>query len=179
MRQRLLNSFDKIWIDNLHGNRRASETGDDGKPSETIFKVAGFSDGIQQGVVITSAVKTGEAGKPELAEVKYRDDINSSSADSRRKQLVASLEDENFEGNYVPGSPSVQNRFVFKPIRSHPEYFAWSAIPELSAVAPLNGLEESRSGGLIDTDRKTLAARMEQYFNSDIDWEQLEASDIR
>ena len=35
LRQHLLQSFDKIWIENLHGNRKISEYAPDGRTSET------------------------------------------------------------------------------------------------------------------------------------------------
>ena len=60
MRQRLLESFDKFWIENLHGNRKISEYAPDGRTSETIFAISGFSVGIQQGVATSLWVKTGK-----------------------------------------------------------------------------------------------------------------------
>lgn len=50
LRQHLLESFDKFWVENLHGNRKISEYAPDGRTSETIFAIRGFSVGIQQGV---------------------------------------------------------------------------------------------------------------------------------
>jgi predicted helicase len=58
LRQHLLASFDKFWIENMHGNRKISEYAPDGRTSETIFATPGFSVGIQQGVVISLWVKT-------------------------------------------------------------------------------------------------------------------------
>ena len=178
MRKSLLTSFDKIWIDDLHGNRRISELGDDGDPSETIFRVAGFSQGIQQGVAITLAVKVEEADAKDghEAKVSYRDNLNASSAQVRREQLVGSLNDKDFEANYVTAEPFPRNRFLFRPVDNHPSYFSWPAVPDLSKLVPLNGLEESRSGGLIDMDREDLASRMEQYFDHQVTWKELQAS---
>jgi hypothetical protein len=53
LRQHLLNSFDSFWIENMHGNRKISEYAPDGRTSETIFALRGFSPGIQQGVVVS------------------------------------------------------------------------------------------------------------------------------
>jgi len=50
LRKHLFNAFNKVWIENLHGNRKISEYAPDGRTSETVFAVAGFSPGIQQGV---------------------------------------------------------------------------------------------------------------------------------
>jgi predicted helicase len=65
MRQNLLQSFDKFWIENMHGDRSRSEYAPDGRTSETIFAIRGFSPGIRQGVVIGLAVKNGKAKRTE------------------------------------------------------------------------------------------------------------------
>jgi predicted helicase len=52
LREHLLRSFNRFWIENMHGNRKTSEYAPDGKVSETIFAIPGFSVGIQQGVAI-------------------------------------------------------------------------------------------------------------------------------
>ena len=41
MRERYLEAFDKIWIDNLHGDRIISEYAPDGRTSETVFAMEG------------------------------------------------------------------------------------------------------------------------------------------
>src|SRR5439155_7066024 len=47
LRQHLLNSFDRFWIENMHGNRKISEYASDGRTSETVFALSGFSPGIR------------------------------------------------------------------------------------------------------------------------------------
>ena len=59
MRQSLVRNFDRAWIENMHGDRTITEYGPDGRSSETIFAVSGFSVGIQQGVAITLLARTG------------------------------------------------------------------------------------------------------------------------
>lgn len=49
MRQHMLQSFDKFWIENMHGDRNKTEYAPDGRTSETIFAIPGFSSGIRQG----------------------------------------------------------------------------------------------------------------------------------
>ena len=49
MREHYLETFDKIRIDNLHGDRIISEYAPDGRTSETIFAVQGQSPGIKVG----------------------------------------------------------------------------------------------------------------------------------
>ena len=51
MRWHLLNSFDSIYIYDLHGNSKKRETAPDGSKDENVFD-------IMQGVAIIIAVKT-------------------------------------------------------------------------------------------------------------------------
>ncbi|MDI6784949.1 MAG: N-6 DNA methylase, partial [bacterium] len=98
LRKHLLESFDTFWIENMHGNRKISEYAPDGRTSETIFAIPGFSVGIQQGVAISLWVKSGK--KIEQKKVLYRDDLNAAKAVERRKQLLNSLDDTDLICHY-------------------------------------------------------------------------------
>jgi len=62
MRKNLLESFNKIYIIDLHGNSNRKEITSDGKKDENVFD-------IQQGVSINIFVKTSEKKKNELGKV--------------------------------------------------------------------------------------------------------------
>ena len=62
MRQHLMQTFDKIYILDLHGNAKKKETARDGSKDENVFD-------IQQGVSINIFVKTGNKQPKELAKV--------------------------------------------------------------------------------------------------------------
>ncbi|EIJ45917.1 adenine specific DNA methyltransferase [Herbaspirillum sp. GW103] len=64
MRWHLLNTFDKIYILDLHGNTHKKEVAPDGKPDKNVFD-------IQQGVAIIIAVKLKESTDPGLAVVRH------------------------------------------------------------------------------------------------------------
>jgi predicted helicase len=64
MRKSLLESFDKIFIFDLHGNSKKQEICSDGSADENVFD-------IMQGVSINIFVKTNQKKKGKLAEVKY------------------------------------------------------------------------------------------------------------
>ena len=81
MREKLLQSFDKFWIENMHGDRNKSEYAPDGRTSETIFAMRGFSPGIRQGIVISLAVKTGKDNLVKV--VRFRDDIDAAKEERR------------------------------------------------------------------------------------------------
>ena len=66
MRWHLMNSFDSIYIIDLHGNSKKKETAPDGSPDKNVFD-------IQQGVSINLFVKTGKKADNELAQVYHYD----------------------------------------------------------------------------------------------------------
>ena len=65
MRWHLLNTFDRIWVLDLHGNSKKKEVTPEGKPDKNVFD-------IQQGVSIIIGVKKQDGGKG-LAEVMHGD----------------------------------------------------------------------------------------------------------
>ena len=172
MRQHLLRSFDKVWIENLHGDRNKTEYAPDGTTSETVFAMQGFSPGIRQGIVIGLAVKTGNSGEPKV--VRYRDDIDAGRAEARRQQLLDTLNVEPFDDQYEIANPQEWNRMSFRPRDVDSAYLAWPRLSELASLEPVNGLMEKRGGALIDMDRSALEARMQTYFDASVDWADLE-----
>lgn len=172
LRKHLLSSFNKIWIDNLHGNRKITEYAPDGRTSETIFAISGLSAGIQQGVATTLWVRTGQPGD---AEVLFRDDINEAKAEERRAHLLATLESAATETGYAAANPTPSNRFSFRPSDVSDEYLSWPRIVDLCAEPPSNGLMEKRGGALVDIDKAALTERMRLYLDRDVKWEEFVA----
>ena len=66
MRWHLLNTYDKIYTVDLHGNAKKKETAPDGGRDENVFD-------IMQGVSINLLIKTGKKKKGELAKVYHYD----------------------------------------------------------------------------------------------------------
>ena len=66
MRWHLLQSFDNIYVINLHGNSKTKETTPEGGKDENVFD-------IMVGTSINIFVKTGKKKKGELADVYYSD----------------------------------------------------------------------------------------------------------
>jgi hypothetical protein len=173
MRQHLLKSFDRIWLEDLHGNRKISEYAPDGRTSETIFALQGFSAGIQQGVATSLLVRSGKKRK---SLVLFRDDLNAARAAVRRAQMLASLKARKFDAQYEKVGPNQDNRFVFRSSHVAPQYLAWPRVTELCAEAPSNGLMEKRGGTLIAIDRAALEKRMRKYYDPNVSWDELKAS---
>ena len=172
LRQHLLSNFDRFWIDNMHGDRKISEYGPDGKTSETVFAIRGQSIGIQQGTAISLWVKSGKERK---ARILFRNDINASRADARRRQLLSTLDEKEVDKGYEEARPAKENRFSFRPESVGSDYALWPRIIDLSAEPPSNGLMEKRGGALMDFNREALAARMRTYFDRNVSWETLRA----
>jgi len=66
MRKHLLESFDKIYILDLHGNTKKKEICSDGSPDQNVFD-------IMQGVSINIFIKTGKKKKTQLGELFHLD----------------------------------------------------------------------------------------------------------
>ena len=132
MREHLLRNFDKLWIENMHGNRKISEYAPDGRVSESVFAIPQFSAGIRQGVVISLAVKTGESGEVKIA--RYRDDIDAAKAVDRWAQLLDSLrvkDAEKFNARYEVADPKEENYHSFLPLKISEDYMRWFSVDEI------------------------------------------------
>jgi hypothetical protein len=171
LRRHLLNSFDRFWIENMHGNRKISEYAPDGRTSETVFAIPGFSVGIQQGVAISLWVKHRERdGEPV---VRFHDNIADAKAVERRAHLLASLKVRNFDGQYRTATPTRENRWSFRPSEVSDQYLCWPSLVDLCAEGPWNGLMEKRGGALIDSERVALEMRMRRYYEKETGFEAL------
>lgn len=165
MRERYLQVFDEIWVDNLHGDRIISEYAPDGRTSETIFAMRGQSVGIRIGTAITLMAKTGSPD-PANATLHYRD-CDEAKADERRAALTASLTNPNFPDLYQTLVPEMDLGLPFKPRAVGVNYLSWSLLPDLLPVS-FPGVKTSRDEVLIEIDRDVLEQRMRHYFNPSV-----------
>jgi hypothetical protein len=155
----------------MHGNRKISEYAPDGRTSETIFSIPGFSAGIQQGVVISLWLKD---NSQQGTKVLFRDDIDAAKAVERRSQLLDSLNNQDFDDFYQVSNPEQSNRYSFRPSDVSSHYLAWPKLTDLCAESPITGYKENRGYSFIDTDKNILAERISQYFDKNVSWEDLE-----
>ena len=178
LRKHLLESFDRLWIENLHGNRKITEYAPDGSTSETIFARRGFSVGIQQGVATSLWVKTGKSRKAgQIAQVLFRDDLTEAKAEDRRRHLLATLTAEDFDAEFAPAKPGMDNRYSCRPENVSPEYRSWPRVPDLCDKSQYLGLNENRGGGLQEIDRERIVGRMRTYLDIDSSWQQYQATE--
>lgn len=192
MRERYLEVFDKIWIDNLHGDRIISEYAPDGRTSETVFAVKGTSPGIKVGTAISLLVtkendpkvtkfKSGEdagpeelgieAETPEPKQIYYRD-WDQARAAERRGALLTSLNHGNINQNFQSLRPDLKLGFPLKPQAVIADYLTWPLLPELFPTS-FPGIQPSRDDLVSDIDRERLVRRMGQYFDPQISHEQM------
>ena len=172
LRKHLMSSFNRFWIENMHGNRKKSEYAPDRRTSETVFAVRGFSPGIKQGIVISLWVKSGK--QAQSLQVLYRDDLNAAKADERRKQLIESINDKDFDTHYELAKPDRSNQFSFQPSNVSPHYKKWPKLIDLCETRS-DGFFEKRGGALIDLNKDILEKRMRLYYDLEVNWESLQS----
>ena len=177
LRQHLLASFDRFWIENMHGNRQMSEYAPDGRTSETIFAIPGFSPGIQQGVVISLWVKSGKESQG--VKVLFRDDLDAPKSVERRSQLLESLNEPDFDSHYQSVQSKRSNRLSFRPFKVSDIYLSWPSMSDLCNKPPFPAFMESRRFALIDIDRVRLEEQMRRYYDPNINWETLRSEGHR
>jgi predicted helicase len=169
MREHYLDSFDSIWVDNLHGDRIISEYAPDGRTSETVFAVQGTSPGIKVGTTISLLVSKKQKTSP--TRLLYRD-MDQARAEERRAALLESLKNEHTETQYTELKPALALGLPFKPRLVGKSYLAWPLLPELFPIS-FPGVKTSRDDFLVDSDREALTRRMERYFDPKVSHEEM------
>ena len=179
MRESLLTHFDKVWIDNLHGNRLASERTPQGESCETIFSTEAGGPGIKVGTSISTFLKSNKP-KDRVGErpVFVRDFWGRSAR--KRQALLDSLELESWtkpkrdqagkqsEGPrlYERFTPTEENRWKFVSQTTQGGYEDWPGLDELFPAA-IQGVNPNRGlqGSIVEFDQSILRDRMRQYFS--------------
>ncbi len=129
MRKHLLESFEKIYIFDLHGSSKKREITKDGTPDKNVFD-------IQQGVCISLMVKTSISKTH--AEVYHRDFVG------KREEKYHFLEKENIsEINWTYLNPISPNYF-FIPFKKKSElYNSWLSIHDLFPVSSVGSSSQN------------------------------------
>ena len=172
MRERYLETFDAIRIDNLHGDRIISEYAPDGRTSETVFAITGQSPGIKVGTAITLLSKSGAAGKQAgSGHIRYRD-FHHAKAEERRSALIDSLNHTEINLGYTDIQPQLAHGLPFKPMAVSQ---GWSDWPTLLEIFPVYfcGVNTNRDRFLVDTDINRLKSRVNDYFSLDLSHDEI------
>jgi hypothetical protein len=170
MRQRFVQSFDRIWIDCLNGDsRQTGKITPDGRPDPSVFSTDANPEGIRVGSAIALMVR--RDGNPKTANVQFRHFWGA----AKRPDLIATLDLDPtaFDSTYSTAQPTVENRFALLPDTALAAYRRWPTLAELSERDDWSGLLEKRKGALISHDLTTLRERMAPYCNPDISFADL------
>ena len=171
MRERFLDAFDTIRIDNLHGDRIISEYAPDGRTSETVFALKGKSPGIKVGTVITMLSKSASKDAVPARRILYRD-LNQAGAEDRRRALLIGLDAPEIDSGYIEVHPALELGLPFKPMAVSDGWSDWPALPELFPTS-FPGGATSRDPFLVDVDINRLKVRVTEYFNPDLSHEDI------
>ena len=153
MRWHLLQSFDKIYILDLHGNARKKETAPDGSPDKNIFD-------IMQGVSINIFVKTGKKKASAPAQVFHFDLFGG------REEKYAFLGRDFAKVKFAKLSPRApQFFFVPKKYSLQKEYEKGFSVKELFPASGM-GVTSAHDEFVIDMDKDKLIARFQKFKDS-------------
>ncbi len=157
MRRSLLESFDKIYIIDLHGNAKKKEVSPDGSIDQNVFD-------IMQGVSINLFIKTGKKRKNDLGEV-YHFDLQ-----GKRDYKYDFLFDNSFKsiGFKKLVLESKYNFFVPKNFADVEQYNKGFKMDSLCSIVN-NGFQTDRDSLFIDIEKNVISKRIEQLFSSEYD----------
>jgi len=167
MRERYLEAFDKIWIDNLHGDRIISNTRRMAVPANRVRCERTFA-GNQDRHSNSSAGQ--DANGFNSLGVLYRDMDQAKAAD-RRAALVDGLSACDPDSAYEPVVPAVGIGLPFSRAKSASTTYLGRCCLTCSRVVCRG--ETSRDEFVVDIDRDRLVKRLEQYFDPAISHEEM------
>ena len=157
MRWHLMNTFDYIYLIDLHGNAKKHELSPDGSVDENVFN-------IQQGVSIMIAVKTGKKIKDNLSKI-YRLDLW-----GKRESKFENLNNLSIENaNWVEIEPRPRDLFFAKggSVELEEEYRKGFGVNELF-IENTSGIVTMGDGFILDEDKLVLQNRVENFLSENV-----------
>lgn len=152
MRWSLMQSFDKIYIIDLHGNSKKKEVCPDGSKDENVFD-------IQQGVSINIFIKNGKKRKDELAEV-YHCDLYG----VREFKYNYLLEHSFTTTDFTRIEPSAPFYFFIKRDTAYEEvYNRGFSVNDMFPVSTV-GVVTAKDAVLIDTSKSLLLDKVADHY---------------
>ncbi len=166
MRERYMEVFDTIRIDNLNGDKRKTgKLAPDGSPDPSIFSTRGDPVGIQVGTAIATLVRQTDH-KP-CSEVEIRELWG-----ERKREELSDTADTEPETLYERITPNPGLGLTFAKTTVSEAWFEWPSLPELFPKS-FPGVKTSRDTFLVDVDRDRLTARVGDYFNRSLTHEEI------
>ena len=159
MRERYLEAFDVVRIDNLNGDKyRTGKVAPDGSPDPSIFSTPDDPVGIQVGTAVATLVR--KLDHAPAASVQFRNLWGQA-----KLETLAETADAEPDALYDAIEPVLPLGLPFAPVAVSPDWFDWPALPDLFPTS-FPGVKTSRDAFLVDTDLDRLKARVADYFNS-------------
>jgi predicted helicase len=153
MRKHLMQTFDSIYILDLHGNSKKKETAPDGSKDENVFD-------IQQGVSIICAVKNSIGTDADTNADVYHAELYGSRK-SKFKALTSPIE----WAKLTPDSKMAY--FVPKDNLAREVYDKFVSIRELMPLSN-SGVQTKRDALFVDMDPDVLSLRVEKLLSGDV-----------
>lgn len=154
MRRHLMQTFDEIYILNLHGNSLKKEVCPDGTPDENVFD-------IQQGVAIAFLVKKGE-GTSE-SKVYYAELFGGKEA------KYAWLREKGFEDtSWQEIAPKLEFFYLFRP-QDEATLTSFQTFPKITEIFPVNSV-----GIVTARDRLTIHWTPEEVWTTVLNFSHLD-----
>jgi hypothetical protein len=163
MRERFLQVFDQIWIDDLHGDKyRTGKLTPEGLPDPSAFSTPYNREGIQVGTAIATFVR-----RPYAGVAPFQTLVQSRGFWGTDKLAVLG----ECTGSEGPAwrtiAPQTQLGHVFVDLQTACGYLEWPRLPELFPVS-YPGVKTSRDAALVNIDRSALEHRMRCYFDPNV-----------
>lgn len=167
MRERFIESFDKIWIDNLNGDKyKTGKKTPDGKPDPSVFSTKWNREGIQVGTAISLFIR--HNNHKDTQDINFRNFWGK----EKLKELSAEAADKPNEPVYETFGPKLSLGLNFSPSETVEEYFEWTLFSELFPVS-FPGVKTSRDDFLVSIDRQPLIKQIEKYFDPNISHDEM------
>ena len=161
MRERFLEVFHSVRIDNLHGDKYATgKTTPTGEPDPSAFSTAWNKEGIQTGTAIATLMRL---DGPIIAEAAVE---TRSFWGAGKLEMLAAC-NESIGESYSPVLMRVELGRPFVSVTVSYGYADWALLPELFPVS-YPGVKTSRDRALVDIDERLLRKRMVRYFDTAI-----------
>ncbi len=167
MRERYLEAFDAIRIDNLNGDKyKTGKTTPDGRPDPSIFSTPSDLVSIQVGTAITTLVRRADHGPAN--EVGFRDlwgqdklfDLTKT-AEARPSEL------------YHTFKPSLPLGLPFMQMVVNDDWSSWPSLPDVLPIS-FPGVKSGRDPFVTDIDNDRLRKRIGDYFNPRLSHDEME-----
>ena len=166
MRERFLEAFDTIRIDNLNGDKyKTGKTTPDGKPDPSIFSTPDNPVGIQIGTAIATLVRKSDHAQTKTVGFRHL------WGQTKREKLAETAQTES-DDIYEPFEPSLLLGLPFSDVKVSDGWHDWASLPELLPTS-FPGVTTNRDGFLVDVDLKLLEARISDYFNVDLSHDEI------